>query len=41
MNYVVCACAIFCAATFFSIGMLVADPIDSGYAIVAAREAAR
>lgn len=33
MKYLVCACAIGCAAAFCSIGMMVASATESGYAI--------
>jgi hypothetical protein len=35
MNYLVCACAIACAAMFFSIGMVVPETMDGGYALAA------
>lgn len=41
MRYLVCVGAIACAATFFSIGMIVADTVDFGYAVMASNGDAR
>jgi hypothetical protein len=41
MRYLVCVGAIACAAMFFSIGMIVADTMEFGYAVVASSGDAR
>jgi hypothetical protein len=39
MKYIVCACAIGCAAAFFSLALAVSEVTNAGYAISSARVA--